>query len=127
MNDPVKVTLNETPTPTQQVVAKAVSEVIETDPKGRVIKFRKPGVLAQFHLIEALGVTAQNPVYMGMAMPLLFVAEIDGDPVMPPNTKREVEALIQRLDTEGVNFVAETVQEKFGQQDPEKDKATLKN
>lgn len=123
MNDTVKVTLN----PTTEVIAKANAEVVVTDPNGRSIKLKKPGVLAQFRLVEALGDTAANPVYMGMVMPLIFVAEIDGDPVLPPNTKREVEALIQRLDTEGVNFVATTVQEKFGQSDPEKDKATLKN
>ncbi len=123
MTDNVKVTLN----PTTEVIAKANAEAVVTDPAGRSIKLKKPGVLAQFRLVEALGDTAQNAVYMGMVMPLIFVAEIDGDPVLPPNTKREVEALIQRLDTEGVNFVAQTVQEKFGQSDPEKDKATLKN
>lgn len=123
MTEPVKVSIN----PTEQVIAKANAEEVVTDPKGRSIKLKKPGVLAQFRLVEALGETAQNAVYMGMVMPLIFVAEIDGDPVFPPNTKREVEALIQRLDTDGVNFVAQTVQDKFGQTDPEKDKAALKN
>jgi hypothetical protein len=121
--DSVKVTLN----PTAEIIAKANAEIIVTDPSGRVIKLKKPGVLAQFRLVEALGDTAQNAVYMGMVMPLIFVAEIDGDAVMPPNTKREVEALIQRLDTDGVNFVAQAVQDNFGQADPEKDKANLKN
>ena len=123
MSEPVKVSIN----PTDQIIAKANAEEVVTDPNGRAIKLKKPGVLAQFRLVEALGDTAQNAVYMGMVMPLIFVAEIDGDPVFPPNTKREVEALIQRLDTEGVNFVAQTVQEKFGQTDPEQDKAALKN
>lgn len=123
MTEPVKVSIN----PTEQIIAKANAEEVVTDPKGRSIKLKKPGVLAQFRLVEALGDTAQNAVYMGMVMPLIFVAEIDGDPVFPPNTKREVEALIQRLDTEGVNFVAQTVQDKFGQTDAEKDKAALKN
>lgn len=123
MSEPVKVSIN----PTEQVIAKANAEVVVTDPNGRSIKLKKPGVLAQFRLVEALGDTAQNAVYMGMVMPLIFVAEIDGDPVFPPNTKREVEALIQRLDTDGVNFVAQTVQEKFGKTDPEQDKAALKN
>lgn len=123
MTETVKVSIN----PTEQIIAKANAEEVVTDPKGRPIKLKKPGVLAQFRLVEALGDTAQNAVYMGMVMPLIFVAEIDGDPVFPPNTKREVEALIQRLDTEGVNFVAQTVQEKFGQTDAEKDKAALKN
>lgn len=122
----VKVTLN-TSSPSEQLIAKASAEVVLTDPGGRVIKLRRPGVLAQFRLVEALGDTAQNAVYMGMVMPLIFVAEIDGDTVTPPNTKREVEALIQRLDTEGVNFVAVSVQEQFGRPDPEQDKAALKN
>jgi hypothetical protein len=123
MNDTVKISIN----PTEQIIANANAEEVVTDPKGRTIKLKKPGVLAQFRLIEALGDTAQNAVYMGMVMPLIFVSEIDGEAVFPPNTKREVEALIQRLDTDGVNFVAQIVPEKFGKTDAEKDKAALKN
>lgn len=121
-----KVTLHES-TAAAQAVAKAqvTSEVI--DDSGRIIKLRKPGVLAQFRLIEALGDTAQNQVYMAMVLPLIFVTEIDDDPVVPPTRKSEVEALIQRLDEHGIAAVQAGVQEHFGASTPEQDKAALKN
>jgi len=123
MGDPkVKVTLN----PSDQIVQQANAEVTVSDERGRVIKLKKPGVLAQFRLIEALGETAKNEVYMGMVLPLIFVTSIDDDPVYQPASKREVEALIQRLDEDGIAAVLQGVQENFGKTDPEADKAAVK-
>lgn len=114
-------------TPSAQAVAKAAVEASVTDARGRAIVLKKPGILAQYRLIEALGDSAKNEVYMGMVLPLIFVASIDGDQVFMPNTKREVEALISLLDEDGVSAVVNGVQEHFGQSDPERDKAALKN
>lgn len=119
------VTINETPT--AEVIAKAKAEVVITDDKGRSIKLKKPGVLAQYRLIEVLGDSAKNEVYMGMVLPLIFVSEIDGEAVFSPAKKSEVEALIQRLDEEGIAAVMAGVQENFGKSDPEADQAALKN
>ena len=129
MSEPeVKVTLNQAQTPSAQVVAKANAETIITDAGGRSIKLKKPGVLAQYRLIEALGPeTSKNQVYMGMVLPLIFVAEIDGDTVFFPSNKREIEALIQRLDEDGIEAVMKGVEEHFKKADPEADKAALKN
>lgn len=127
MTDPVKVTLNESPTPSQQVVAKATAETVITDGRGRSIRLKKPGVLAQFRLIEVLGDTAKNEVYMAMVMPLLFVTEIDGETIFPPSRKSEVEALIQRLDEDGIGAVQAAVMANFGNSNPEADRAALKN
>lgn len=123
--EPPKLSLNESPS--ALAVAKAAAEHIIADSRGRKIKLKKPGVLAQFRLIEALGDSAKNEVYMGMVLPLIFVVEIDGDAVSMPNTKREVEALIQRLDEDGISAVSVGVHEHFGKSDPEKDKQALKN
>jgi len=120
-----KVTLNQTPT--AQVIAKAAAAVTITDARGRSITLKKPGVLAQFRLIEALGDTAKNEVYVRMVMPLIYVAEVDGDPVPPPVRKSEVEALIQRMDEDGIAAVMEGVTANFGAQDPEAEKAAVKN
>lgn len=123
MGDPkVKVTLN----PSEQVVQQANVEAVVTDERGRTIKLKKPGVLAQFRLIEALGETAKNEVYMGMVLPMIFVVSIDDEPVYQPATKREVEALIQQLDEDGIAAVMAGVQDNFGKTDPEADKAALK-
>lgn len=117
----VKMTL----TPSEQVVAKA-AEITVTDSAGRVIKLKKPGVLAQFRLVEVMGETAKNQVYMGMVLPLIYVTAIDGDAVFQPTSKLQVEALIQRLDEHGIDAVMEGVNANFGAIDPEADKDALK-
>jgi hypothetical protein len=122
----MQVTINES-APSAQLIAKAIAEAVITDDRGRSIKLKKPGVLAQYRLIEILGETAKNQVYMGMVLPLIFVAEIDGEPVFQPSSKREVEALIQRLDEDGIAAVMAGVNAHFGASDPEADKAALKN
>lgn len=115
-------------TPSQQVVAAAAAVVEIKDVKGRQITLKKPGVLAQFRLVEVLGgATASNQAYMGMVFPLIYVSAIDGDVVHLPKSKLEVEALIQRLDEEGVQAVHTAVQESFGGAPGADEKATLKN
>jgi hypothetical protein len=118
----VKLTLK----PSQEVVAKAIAEIAVTDSAGRTIKLKKPGVLAQFRLVEIMGDTASNQTYMGMVLPLIFVTSIDGDPVFPPTSKLQVEALIQRLDEHGVDAVLTGVNANFGGADPDADKDALK-
>ncbi|KAF1009482.1 MAG: hypothetical protein GAK28_00120 [Luteibacter sp.] len=114
------------PTASEQLIRQASAEVATTDAKGRRIVLRKPGVLAQFRLVEMLGASASNQTYMGMVLPLTFVGSIDGDAVSI-STKRELEALIQRLDEGGIMAVAAAVQANFGEQDTEADKEAVKN
>lgn len=124
-----KVTINPKaePSATQELLAKAQSNVTVTDARGRAITLKKPGALAQFRLIEALGDSAANKTYASMCLPLIYVAAVDGDPVMPPTRKSEVEALIQQLEEDGLEAVMEGISKHFASADPEKDKATLKN
>lgn len=122
MTEPT-VTLN----PTQQLVAEANADHTVTDARDRVITLRKPGVLAQFRLIEALGESAKNTTYVNMVLPLLFVAAVDGDAVPPFTSKMQVEALIQRLDDAGLEAVMNGVERNFGKPDAERDKEALKN
>ena len=118
------VTINETPA--QQVIAKATAEVSVKDVHARVIKLKKPGILAQFRIVEVAGDSASNRVYMNMVLPLIYVTELGGEPVTQPANKLQLEALIQRLDEYGVDAVMTGVREHFGQQEPEKDKAEIK-
>lgn len=111
--------------PSDQLVQMKTTADI-TDERGRVITLTKPGVLAQFRQVEMLGQTASNPAYMQMVFPLLFVSAIDGDPVQI-TTKRELEALIQRLDEPGLMAVEKGMMENWGKQDPDADKAAIKN
>lgn len=101
-----KVTINhDAPTPSQQIVAAAAAEVVVKDAKGRALTLRRPGILAQFRLIEAMGAeSAANEVYRTMCLPLLYLAAIDGDFIIQPTNKMQLEALIQRVEEDG--FVA---------------------
>lgn len=75
-------------------------------PDGRVVELRKPGVLAQFRLVKILDAeTAKNEVYMQMVFPILYVSKIDGDFIAFPQSERELEATITRLDEAGVGAV----------------------
>ena len=114
-------------TPSQQVLAKAAAAVTVHDSTGRAIELKKPVVLAQYRLIEILGDSAKNETYTRMVLPLIYVASVDGEPVVALAKKSELEALIQRLDEHGIAAVMNGVAEHFGAQDPEKDKAALKN
>lgn len=93
-------------TPSAELVKNALQEETVEDEKGRKILIRKPGPLAQYRLILAVGPeAAANQTYMQMVNPLIYVASIDGDVVHAPATLREVEALIVRLDDAGLGVV----------------------
>jgi hypothetical protein len=113
-------------TPSEQIVARAMQEVEIDDARGRKILLRKPGALAQFRLVEAVGNSSTNQGYMAMVMPLIFVASIDGIFVPPLEQKKHVEALIVRLDDDGIAAVHKGVFEHFGESTTEADQEELK-
>jgi hypothetical protein len=119
-----KLTL--TATPSEEVVAKAAATAQVKDSRGRTITLRRPGVLAQFDLIEALGETSKNEVYLAMTLPLIYVAEIDGIAITALVNKPQVRALIQHLGEEGVNTVMVAVRENFGGANGDGEKAAIK-
>lgn len=119
-----KVTVHETPS--QQILAKAAETFDVKDATGRVLTLKRPNVLSQFRLIEAIGDSAKNEVYYGMVSQLIFVTAIDGEACHPPTTKLQVEALISRLGDDGVITVIKSVGEKFGAPDAEAEAGTAK-
>lgn len=117
-----------TETPSDALVKKAAAEVTITTPNGFTVTLKRPGVLSSFRLVKMLGDAARNVVYMNMVLPFTYITAIDGRAVAAPNTEREIEALITRLDEEGVAAVMNAVSENFGaQQDPEEAQAEVKN
>ncbi len=80
---------------------------------GREITLRRPPVLAQLRLVDAIGDSAANRVYLGMCLPLIYVAQIDGQDVAPLDSKKQVEALFQRLDEDGLAAVSAGVEANF--------------
>jgi hypothetical protein len=100
-----KVTLK----PSEQIVnaANAVQHVTAGEMK---IGLKKPGVLQQYRIVEIVGDSAKNDVYMAMIMPLLWVVEINGEPEAPVTTKRELEARISRLGEDGIAAIMAQMQ-----------------
>lgn len=83
------------------------------DEKGRKFTLKKINALAHFRLVEALGSElSSNTQYMGMALVLLHIHAID-DVLVVINKKSDVEALLNRLDYEGIQFVSNAISEVF--------------
>lgn len=121
-----KVTLRETPS--EQIVREAKKETVVTDARGRRIRLARPSVLAQYRIIQVLGgEAASNGTYVQMVLPLLFVAAIDDDPVFFPAKPVEIDALIQRLDEDGIAAVMKGVSENFAKAEPEAERVEIKN
>jgi hypothetical protein len=115
-------------TPSQQLIKKADASVTIDTPNGLQVTLRKPGVLSQFRLVKMLGEAAKNQVYVGMVLPITYITGIDGKPVNYPNNEREIEALITRLDEDGVTAVMKAVDEHFGAQSkPDEVREEVKN
>ncbi|MRW88868.1 hypothetical protein GJ699_02600 [Duganella sp. FT80W] len=83
------------------------SAEVATIPAGDItITLKKPGVLAQYRIVEIVGGdAAKNQTYMGMVLPLLWIIAINETPTPPISTKRELEALITRLGEVGTDAV----------------------
>lgn len=113
--------------PSDEVIQQAVATMTVADKRGRTFTLKKPGVLAQYRLIEMLGDTASNQTFVNMVLPLLFVEAIDGEPVHRITKRSELDALIQRLDEDGIEAVMTGVADNFGKPDPEADREKLKN
>lgn len=92
--------------PSEEIVAAANEIAYVTDGRGRRIGLKKPSLLAQYRLVELLGDSAKNETFLGMVMPIVMVCEIDGDKVPSPSTRRELDALIQRVEEDGLAAIA---------------------
>ena len=113
--------------PSQEIIAQAQAEITVTDVKGRVLTLRKPNVLAHYRLVKILGEAASNTAYMSLVSPITYLTAIDGTPVSQPNTERELDALIQRLDEEGIMALMEGLQNHFAKAPQVEQEQALKN
>jgi hypothetical protein len=114
-------------TPSGDLVKEAARVITIETPNGLSVTLRKPGVLSQFRLAKILGEAARNQVYFGMVTPIIFVTSINGAAVNFPNSEREIEATIQRLDEDGVVAVMNAVSEHFGAETADAQKEAVKN
>jgi hypothetical protein len=123
-----KVTIKpqEAMTPSETVVRAANEEFSAVDSLGRTIVLKKPGVLAQFDLIEALGDLSKNDVYRVMCIPAIYVVSIDGAIAPPPSNRMQMRALIGRLGEEGFVAINKAIKQHSPQEDGGEDEETVK-
>jgi hypothetical protein len=98
-------------TPSEEIMKRAaLPDVVHAG--GKSINIQKPGVLAQFRIVEIVGAkTAMNAVYMDMLMPVQWVTHIDGVEIPQPQTRLELDALIQRLGEEAIVAIGRKLNE----------------
>ncbi len=96
-----------------------MSDYTVTSAKGKKIILKRPEVLSQLRLVDAIGDSASNRVYLAMCLPLIYVAEIDGNAVPFPASKRELEALFQRLDEDGLAALNAGIEDHFSHDEKE--------
>jgi hypothetical protein len=84
------------------------TNAIVTDARGRTITIIKLGALQKMRLLKAVGpVNSKNDQYMGYAALAASVTAIDGMPEGFPGSEAQIEAIVGRLDQDGLDAVAE--------------------
>lgn len=109
----VKPQGSEALTPSERIVQDAGAEFSVQDVRGRTFVLKKPDVLAQFDLIEALGDLAKNDVYRMMCIPAIYVVSIDGIAAPAPSNKAQMRALISRIGEDGFGAIQKGIKERF--------------
>lgn len=102
-----KLTINPTAeTPSEAVVKAASRFTTITDDLGRALKVRKLGSMQRLDLAQLVGAEGSaNPGVMAPCSCAFAVVEIDGEPILPPNSYNELRALVGRLEDEGIQAV----------------------
>lgn len=105
-------------TPTEEILKQTQKEITVTDKRGRKITLKKYTYLRETQFIRMLGDSAQNDRYINGVLPILYVVSIDEDRILTPNTQRELDAIISRLDEDGMLAISKGIMENFMQSVP---------
>ena len=97
--------------PSAQIVGGATETALVTDTHGRTLKIRKRlGLGERMRLNRMAGAdNAVNGAWIGPAMLVSAVVEIDGVPVARPTKPEHIEALADQIGDEGLNLAAEVM------------------
>lgn len=115
-------------TPSEAVINSANEIKFVTDVRGRRIGVEKPRALLRFRLLKILGAeNAKNEPLLGNAMLAFLVREINGDKLPQVNSERQLEAMIDRLDDDGLAAVGKCLVEDFGLAAPADVEEDVKN
>jgi hypothetical protein len=96
-----------TDTTVAATVTAALTTVLITDARGRVIKVQKLTALNYYQLTRAMGESASNQTLMDLAVTAASVRRIDTTDLAMPSSERDVEFAMQLLDFEGIRAAGE--------------------
>lgn len=96
-------------TPTRRLGGMNEGRASARDIRGRMITVRRLNLLDYYRLSKILGETAGNEQAMNLATLTCAVTEIDSEPVFFPNSEREIQALMQRIDFDGLGAVTDAL------------------
>lgn len=106
-NHPHQVQPVAAPTPTQQVVDEANRIVYTTDALGRTLGVTRINAKLQRRVFKALSSeSAEKTRYLMQALTVCACVSIDGTPVAFPTSELQIDALIDRLEQEGLDAIA---------------------
>lgn len=82
-----------------------------TDQKGRALEVRRPTRRDSMRLMRGWGTACNVEMWVGQAMLAATCRSIDGVPIPLPTTADQAESLVDRLEDEGLNAIAEWLTE----------------
>ncbi len=102
-------------TPSDIIVKAASASGQKVDKRGRLIAVRKLGPLQKLRLHEMVGANASGiDAYMQAAILAASVIKIGDDAVPFPSSKMQLEALVERLDEDGLSAVQDALVDMLG-------------
>ena len=102
-------------TPSETMVKSAIRTGEGTDARGRVIGVRRLSPLDRMRLFAAAGPElSKNEQWIGAAALAASCCSIDGDQVPKPASRLQIEALVERLDEDGLQAIADVYRNTFG-------------
>jgi hypothetical protein len=96
------------------------------DSKGRKIVAKPLDALEEYRLAKIMGETGDSAWARSIALQAAAVREFEGEPETFPNNDREIEAMVQRLGSEGFEALSKALVD-YNAAKPKPNKAAAKN
>lgn len=97
--------------PTESLTKSELDGKVITDESGKQYVLRKPDILEKYNFVKAMGDDASNPILMGMLLPMMFIAKIDGMVFQTPRLYSDCMAGLKRIGEDGLLAVRAAVEE----------------